>query len=287
MSPERIQFLNKLKVRRHSPKTIYNYEQALLRLARHYNRSPLDVSTEEIESFLLYELEVQKLAPATVNLHIGAFKKFFTLIAPHSTVMNGIGKVKNVKKLPTVLTTDEIADMIRYTSNSKHRAIIELLYCSGIRLSECINLRPSDIDGKNFLVHVIWGKGGKERYTILSKHTLETLREYFMRYRPKMYLFEGQGHKQYSERSVGKIVRSAAKRAGINKNVTPHTLRHTFATHLLEQNVNLCTIQKLLGHSNIKTTTIYTHVSKATITNIANPLDLVLSQGKQKKRRAA
>ena len=125
MSPERLQFLNKLKVRRHSPKTIYNYEQALLKLAGYFNKSPLDMSTEEIEKFLLYELEVQKLAPATVNLHIGAFKKFFELIVPHSTVMKGIGKVKGVKKLPVVLTTDEIADMIRCTSNIKHRALIE------------------------------------------------------------------------------------------------------------------------------------------------------------------
>lgn len=285
MSPERLQFINKLKVRKCSPRTISNYEQALLRLARHYNKSPLDMSTEEIERYLLHALEVQKLAPATVNLHIGAFKKFFELIAPHNKVMGPISKVKDVKKLPTVLTTDEISAIVRCTDNLKHRAIIELLYSSGIRLSECIDMRPCDIDGKNMLVHVVRGKGGKERYTIVSTHALQALREYYTRYRPQQYLFEGHGHKHYSPRSIGKVVRSAATRAGIIKNVTPHTLRHSFATHLLELNVNLCTIQKLLGHSSIKTTTIYTHVSNATITNIINPLDIVLSKGK--KRRAA
>ena len=285
MSPERLQFLNKLKVRRHSPKTIYNYEQALLKLAQYYNKSPLDISTEEIEKYLLYELEVQKLAPATVNLHIGAFKKFFELIVPHSTVMKPISKVKSVKKLPIILTSSEIADMIRCTDNIKHRAMIELMYSSGIRLSELVNLRPCDIDGKSMLVHVVRGKGEKERYTVISAHALQALRDYYLRYHPLMYLFEGPKHKQYSVRSVGKVIRSAAKRAGTKKNVTPHTLRHSFATHLLEQNVNLRTIQKLLGHSNIKTTTIYTHVSNATITNIVNPLDRALTEAR--KRRAA
>lgn len=285
MSPERLQFLNKLKVRKYSPRTISNYEQALLQIARHYKKSPLDISTDEIEKYLLYELEVKKLSPATVNLHIGAFKKFFELIAPHSTVMKPISKVKDVKKLPSVLTTEAIVRMVKCTDNLKHRAIIELLYSSGIRLGECIDLRPNDIDGKSMLVHVVRGKGEKERYTIISAHSLQTLRDYYIRYRPQQYLFEGNGHKQYSPRSIGKVVGRAAKRAGITKNVTPHTLRHSFATHLLEQNVNLCTIQKLLGHSNIKTTTIYTHVSNAVISNITSPLDLALTKGK--KRRAA
>lgn len=285
MSPERLQFLNKLKVRNCSPKTIYNYEQALLRLAKHYNKSPLAMSSDEIEKYLLHELEVEKLSPATVNLHIGAFKKFFELMAPHSTVMQSIGKVKDVKKLPSVLTSDEIARMVECADNLKHRAMIELVYSSGIRLSECINLRPCDIDGKQMLVHVVRGKGEKERYTIISAHALQTLREYFITYRPTTYLFEGHGHTHYGLRSVGKVIDKAAKRAGIIKKVTPHTLRHSFATHLLEQNVNLCTIQKLLGHSSIKTTTIYTHVSNATITNIVNPLDIALT--KKKKRRAA
>jgi integrase/recombinase XerD len=281
----RSEFLNKLKARRYSPKTITNYEHALMRLSRHYNKSPLDLSSDEIEKYVLHVLEIEKLSPATINLNIGAFKNFFSLMAPDSIVMKSIGKVRVPKKFPTVLTINEISRMIKQTDNLKHRAMIEVLYSSGIRLHELINLRIKDIDGKTMLVHVISGKGGKERYTLISKHALLTLREYFIHYRPRLYLFEGPRHKQYSKRSVGVLVGWAATRAGIFKKVTPHTLRHSFATHLLEQNVNLCTIQKLLGHASIKTTTIYTHVSNAAITNIVNPLDLAFTFSN--KRRAS
>jgi len=283
MSPERLQFIDKLKVRNYSPRTIQNYEQALLRLAKHYNKSPLHMSAEEIENYLFHVLEVEKLEPATINLHIGAFKKFFSLMAPDSTVMKSIDKLRDARKIPSILTSEEIMQMIFHTHNLKHRAIIELMYSSGIRLQECITLRPCDIDGKNHLVHICWGegKGRKERYTIIGKHALKTLRRYFVNYRPKITLFEGPHHKQYSKRSIEKIVGNAAKRAGIKKNVTPHTLRHSFATHLLEQNVNLCTIQKLLGHASIKTTTIYTHVSNAAISKVTNPLDLAFTEKKK------
>ena len=282
MSLLRSAFLNKLKARNYSPKTIANYEHALMRLALHYNKSPLNLSSDEIERYILHALEVEKLAPATINLHIGAFKSFFSLMAPDNNIMKTIGKLKNVKKLPTVLTINEISRMINQTDNLKHRAMIEVLYSSGIRLHELINLRIKDIDGKKRLVHVTSGKGGKERYTIISNHALLTLRDYFIRYRPHNHLFEGPKHKQYSRRSVGILLDMAARRASISNKVSPHTLRHSFATHLLEQNVNLCTIQKLLGHSSIKTTTIYTHVSNAAITNIASPLDLAFN-----KRRAS
>ena len=204
---------------------------------------------------------------------------------PHRTVMDPIGKVKDMKKLPSVLTATEIAAMSRCTKNLKHQSMVELLYSSGLRLSECLDLHPCDIDGKNKLVHVVQGKGAKERYTIISTHALQTLRQYYVTFRPKLYHFEGRGHEQYARRSIGKVVDAAAKRAGIKKKVTPHMLRHSFATHLLEQNVNLRTIQKLLGHSNIKTTTIYTHVSNMTISNITNPLDLVLSQDMKKEEK--
>ena len=225
MSPERLPFIKKLKIRKFSPRTVINYEQALVRLAKHYNKSPLKMSTEEIEDYVLHALEVDKLSPATVNLHIGAFKTFFHLVKPQSTVMDPIGKLKNMKKLPCVLTATEIAAMSRCTKNLKHKSMVALLYSSGIRLSECLDLRPCDIDGKNKLVHVVQGKGAKERYTIISTHALQTLRQYYGTFRPKLYLFEGRGHEQYARRSIGKVVDAAAKRAGIKKKVTPHMLR--------------------------------------------------------------
>ena len=285
MSPERLEFLNKLRVRRCSPRTIRNYEHALLRLAKHFNKSPLFITSAEIERYLLHVLETEKLSPATVNLYIGAFKKFYSLMMPGSTAMDSISKVKDRKRRPLVLTTDEVSRMIQCTENIKHRAIIELLYSSGIRISELLNLQHGDIDEKNNLVHIKNGKGEKDRHTIVSNHALRTLRRYQRKYRPACYLFEGVRQGQFNQRSVGVIITNAAVRAGIGKKVSPHTLRHSFATHLLEQNVNLCTIQKLLGHSSIKTTTIYTHVSNQTITNITNPLDRALAPSDKGERK--
>lgn len=278
MSPEHVAFINKLKVRRYSQRTLSNYESIITQLEKHYNKSLLVLTTSDIEKYLLHLLDVNRFLPATVNLHIGAIKTFYSLIAPSCTIMNGISKVRNRKKLPQVLTVEEVAKLISCTKNIKHRALLGLLYSSGIRLRECVELKPTDIDGKKCLVHVAKGKGNKERYTIISKHALTTLREYYLQYRTKVYLFEGSRvGTPYSARSVGKIVDKAAIMARINKNVSPHTLRHSFATHLLEQNVNLRTIQKLLGHSNVNTTTIYTHVSNVTISNVVSPLDHALN----------
>ncbi len=273
MTPERKQFIDRLELKGYSPKTIRNYLSALIKAAGFHNKSPLEMEIEDIEQFLLHELKVEKLAPATVNLHISAFVTFFKFIAPKKKVMQNIGKVKNVSKLPVVLTKDEVIRMINLTENLKHRAIIEVLYSSGVRLEECINLTLHNINRKEMLLHVERGKGRKERYTIFGKRTLETLLDYYHLYKPSHYLFEGRDGKSISSRMVGKVVGDAALRAKIAKGVSPHTLRHTFATHLLEQNVNLRVIQKLLGHSSIKTTVIYTHVSNITISNILNPLD--------------
>jgi site-specific recombinase XerD len=284
MSPERQKFLERLELKGFAPTTRANYEHALDKLARFHNRSPLAMTTDDIETFLLHELKVEKFAPATVNLHIGAIKTFYRVLAPESTIMRGIGPVKVVGRLPVVLTKSEIKKMIDYTKNIKHRAILEIMYCSGLRLDECLQLKPVDIRRNEMLIHVRKGKGGKVRYTLLAESALETLTQYYRQYRPKEFLFEGpQRGKPLAHRTIGKIVEQAAARAHLDKRVTPHTLRHTFATHLLEQNVNLRSIQKLLGHSSIKTTTIYTHVSNVVIRNIVNPLD-ALRRGSRKPK---
>jgi integrase/recombinase XerD len=279
MSPERKLFLDRLTMRNYSPRTIQNYMQSLIKAAVFLKKSPLYMSTAEIERFFLHELTVEKLAPATINLHIGAFRSFFNMVAPEKkSVMDPVGKVRIAKNLPVVLTRAEIAAMLKATPNLKHRAIIELFYCSGVRLSECINLTLSDLDRKQMLIMVREGKGGKQRFTILGKRALATLTDYYRQYRPRHFVFENSRHQQYSRRMIGIVVSGAAKRAKIGKPVSPHTLRHSFATHLMEQNVNLHVIQKLLGHSDIKTTTIYTHVSNITISAIPSPLDLIADQ---------
>ena len=192
--------------------------------------------------------------------------------------MKNISSMKVPETLPIVLTEAETAKMLEVaaTINIKHRAIIEMLYGSGIRLEECIDLKPCDILSTEMLVHIRSGKGRKERFTLLSERALITLREYYRQQRPKVFLFEGYvPGKQYSKRSVENIVSAVAKKAGIDKPVSPHVLRHTFATHLLDNGTDLRIIQKLPGHADIKTTTIYTHVSTQSIRRVRSPHDLL------------
>jgi len=281
MSPERKLFIERLCLRGLSERTVRNYVDPLLKAADFYNKSPLKMDCVEIEQFLLHELKVEKLMPSTVNIHIAAFKKLFELLVPSSTVMENIGKVKEVHRLPMVLTVDEVAAMLRATNNIKHRAMIEVLYSTGIRLDECVNLQWRDIDRHRMLVDVKCGKGKRQRYTIIGHRALATLAEYYHVYHPREQVFEGRCHDGLiSRRLIAKVVSSAAQRARIDKPVSPHTLRHCFATHLMEQNVSIRVIQKLLGHSSIKTTTIYCQVSNAAISNMSNPLDVLYARGK-------
>lgn len=273
-------FIRELEVRKMSKNTIDNYVPLVGNLSAFCGKPPLRLKRDDIVGFLHHRLKVEHIAPSTLNNNIAAIKAFFSLVARDTSVLSGIDNIKHAKHLPMVLTTDEVASMIEVTRNLKHRCILEVLYCSGVRLQECVDLMPRDILSKQMLIHVRHGKGDKARHTLLSRRALESLRHYARTVRFRKYLFEGRSRNQYSNRSVEKIVTSAAERAGIQKAVSPHTLRHTFATHLLDQGVDLRIIQKLLGHTSIKTTTIYTHVSTQTLERVVSPLDhLELSQG--------
>ena len=177
------------------------------------------------------------------------------------------------QSLPQVISKDEVLNMIAQTKNIKHKCVIELLYSAGLRRSELLNLKINDIDSKRMIIRIARAKGNKDRQSLLSKTVLKDLRKYFREYKPKKYLFEGQGNQKYSATSVLKIVKNAGKRAKINSSVTPHMLRHSFATHLLEEGTDIRIIQTLLGHSSIKTTEIYAHVATNQIKVIKNLLD--------------
>ena len=177
------------------------------------------------------------------------------------------------ERLPQVLAKEEVLDMINCTRNLKHRCIIKLLYSAGLRRSELLNLKLVDIESARMLIKIKDGKGKKDRYTLLSNGLLDELRTYYREYRPKKYLFEGNEGVRYSASSVAKIVARSAQWAKIKKPVTPHMLRHSFATHLLEQGVDLRYIQTLLGHNSSRTTEIYTHVAVNGLKSIKNLLD--------------
>lgn len=180
---------------------------------------------------------------------------------------------KKEKKLPVVLSTTEIKQLFAATDNLKHKTILSLLYSAGLRIGEAINLKVKDIDSDRMLIHIKGGKGKKDRYTILSRAFLELLRAYYLKYKPKEYMFEGQLSPKYSATSAQKILKKAKEKAKISKPITLHTLRHSFATHLLENGTDIRYIQELLGHNSPKTTMIYTHVTETSIRKIKNPFD--------------
>ena len=182
---------------------------------------------------------------------------------------------KTDRHLVEVLTRHEVSLLLRHTENLKHRAIIETLYSSGIRVSECVALTFSDLDRKEMLIHVRNAKGGKDRFTKLSPCCLKTLERYYRAYKPKQWLFEGHGEKRLSSHMAQIALSNAAKRAGIKKPVTPHILRHTFATHFLETDGRLPVLQQMLGHEHIRTTARYMHVCNDLIRTVKSPLDLL------------
>lgn len=175
--------------------------------------------------------------------------------------------------LPEVLSEEEVKAILDATENLKHKAILMTIYSAGLRISEVINLKIKDIDSQRMQIRVDQGKGKKDRYTLLGKKTLEVLRKYFQLYKPRVYIFEGMDGQQYSKSSITQILKASVLKAGIKKRVSVHTLRHSFATHLLEGGVNLRYIQSLLGHGSSKTTEIYTHITTKGFDQIVNPLD--------------
>jgi integrase/recombinase XerD len=277
MSALRAQFIQRLRLRGLSDRTIRNYVESVAALAAFHKRSPLSITAGEVRAFLLHLMNERKLAPATINLRIDSLKTFYAMMVPGSAVMQGITHVKAGKHVPLVLSREEVARILSAPANIKHRAILTLLYSSGLRLMECVNLKPAHIESDRMQVRVECGKGKRDRYTVLSSRALSLLREYVRAVRPTRWLFEGLGGTQYSSRSIGKVVEKAARKARIGKRVHPHTLRHCFATHLLEAGVALPVIQKLLGHSSIKTTMVYLHVSAVSLQQVQSPLDMTLA----------
>jgi site-specific recombinase XerD len=188
--------------------------------------------------------------------------------------MAKIPRLKGTKKLPVVLERKEVESLFSVTENLKHRAVLMLIYSSGLRLREASHLKVSDIDSKRMVLRIKQGKGRKDRYTLLSTAALESLREYWSCYRPQQWLFPGRPSSQpLSVRSIQRVFKKARTLAGIRKPATVHTLRHSFATHLLEQGTDLHRIQLLLGHRSLKTTAIYLHVSRKELVRIVSPLD--------------
>lgn len=267
------EYLLKLELKRYANSTIKTYVTFFEMFINFHKDKELNSIDEGDIRVFLQSLIQKNSSNSYVNQAINAIKFYYEVVLGMPNRFYEIERPRKESKLPQVISKDEVLSIIENTNNIKHKCIVKLLYSSGLRRSELLNLKITDIDSKRMLVMVRGGKGKKDRQTLLSKSTLEDLRVYFKEWKPQEYLFEGRKASKYGAESVLSIVKRAAAKAGIRQTVTPHMLRHSFATHLLESGVDLRQIQVLLGHGSSKTTEIYTHVATNTFKDIKNPLD--------------
>jgi site-specific recombinase XerD len=276
MDTLREKMLTDLQLRGITPRTQTTYLREVTKLATHFDKSPAELGEEEIKAYLVHMLENRGLSAGTYKAYVAGIKFLYKTTLNRQEVVEKIKYPKAKIKLPVVLDMSEVRTMLSVMENLKHRAVLTITYSAGLRVSETAHLKVTDIDSKRMMVRVRQGKGGKDRYTILSKTTLECLREYWRAYRPKDWLFEGQKQGSYiCYTSIRNIFVEAKERAGITKPVGPHSLRHAFATHLIEAGTSLHHVQLLLGHKSPKTTTVYLHVSKMNLAQVCSPLDSI------------
>ena len=267
-------YLQKLELKRYANNTIKTYINCFESFINYFETEDLESLNENDVRDYITNLIREKRSNSYINQAINSIKFYYELVLGMPNRFYAIERPRKDKKLPIVLSKEHILKLIENTNNIKHRCIVSLLYSAGLRRSELINLKISDIDSSRMLILVRNAKGNKDRYTLLSKTILEDLRLYFKQWKPSVYLFESPKRDKYSANSVGKIVSEAAHKAGLKGRVSPHILRHSFATHLLEAGTDLRYIQLLLGHNSTKTTEIYTHVATNSFNSIKNPLDL-------------
>ncbi len=269
------EFYQKLEIRRYSLNTARSYIPLFERFINHFPTvdDPINLNEYDIKKYL-QKLVLEDRSDSYINQSINAIKFYYEVVLGMANRFYELERPIKKESLPKVISKESVVKMINTCNNLKHRCIIQLLYSAGLRRSELLNLKIKNINSDRMTITVVEGKGKKDRITLLSHKMLIDLRRYFLKYRPKEMLFEGEGGKPYSASSVSKIVSRAARKAGIHQNVTPHVLRHSFATHLLESGTDIRYIQTLLGHNSTRTTEIYTHVAINGLQNIRNPLDL-------------
>ncbi|RLG36393.1 MAG: integrase [Candidatus Alkanophagales archaeon] len=262
-----------LSIRKYSIRTIKSY----MRYNRHFllstGKKPEEIENEDIRKYLYYMVEKKKVSTSTLNIIINALKFCYEGVLKREFIYE-VKRPRKDKKLP--LSKEEAKEMLDATSNIKHKAMLMLVYSAGLRVGEVVKLKIEDVDVERKLIRIRGGKGRKDRYTILSEVALKTLKECLQKYKPEKWLFPGKKKdKHVSTRTVQAIFEKARDKAGIKKNATVHSLRHSFATYLLESGVDLRYIQELLGHKHSKTTEIYTHVSTKNLSKIKSPLDML------------
>lgn len=265
-----------LELKNFSPKTITCYLTCMVQFVRHYGRSPVEMGEEEIRNYLSYLMKEKQVSQSFINQAYSAIKFFYetTLERPWNGIR--IPRMKNRKRLPVVLSLQEVRSLLASVDNLKHQALLTTIYSGGLRLGEATHLTVADIDSSRMMIRVQRGKGNKDRYTLLGERTLQLLRLYWKAYYPDSWLFPSKDPTQpLSGSSVQRMFKKALHKAGIKKKASVHTLRHSFATHLLESGTDLYYIQRLLGHSATSTTSVYLHITGKRLGKIKSPIDLL------------
>ena len=273
-TPLRTMMLNQMTLRHLAEKTKIAYVSAVAGLALFYRQSPDRLTQEQIQRYLLYLIKERKLSWSTCNIAFSAFRFFYTNILKRPDGAFSIPPRRKQKKLPYPLTVEEALRVITAPRNPKHRALLMTVYGAGLRVSEAVRLKPGHIESSRMMIRVEQGKGNKDRYTLLPESLLQELRSYWRLCRPTSWLFPGQDkNRPMPVGTAQKIYYQAKKRAGITRSGGVHTLRHCFATHLLEAGCDIFTIKRMMGHTALASTTRYLHISPDRLRAVISPLD--------------
>ncbi|MBN2763926.1 MAG: tyrosine-type recombinase/integrase [Bacteroidales bacterium] len=267
--------IREMQIRNYSEKTIRSYVASISKLTIFFNLPVEDISVNQFKDFLQHRIAIDEVSVSMINQSISAFKIIQQDILKRDWESIKIKRPRRERKLPVVLSVDEVASMINATKNIKHRTLLMLAYSTGMRRSEIMYLKPTHIDSERMQVRIVHGKGKKDRFTLLSPKALKLLRFYYQIYKPATFLFEPQGRKNHtlSSSTLNNIVKQAANRAGIKKEISFHTMRHSFATHMLENGTNIRIIQQFLGHTSIRTTSVYLHIARIDPALVRSPLE--------------
>jgi site-specific recombinase XerD len=267
-------FLKLLKIKRYSKSTIETYGGAISLFLKYFDKSdPAELLHEDIFRYIEHKIKDGKISFSTQKGIVGAIKLFYKHLYNKNIGIDYICTDRAEYKLPKVLSQEDIKNLLNAIKNIKHKAIVSTIYSCGMRISEALNLKITDIDSKHMMVRIENSKGNKDREVMLSENLLVLLRDYYKQYKPKKYVFEGQFGSMYTARSADQVFKKALSDANIIKPASLHTLRHSYATHLIEQGTDIRIVQELLGHKNIKTTQLYTHITDIRKLKIRNPLD--------------
>jgi len=266
-----------LVLKAYSPHTQRAYLRCARHFAKHYMRSPEEMGAQEVRDFLLHLVRDRQASPATLDMYVNALKFLYNITLKRPEVVKGISHPKRPKTLPVILSPEEVLRIFAAIRSVKHKAIIATAYAAGLRIFEVCGLRLADIDSQRKRIHVRSGKGKKDRYVMLGESLLDLLRQYYQKARPQgAYLFPGYNpQRPICTTAVSQLLRKVVRQAGLTKKVSMHTLRHCFATHLLEAGTDIRILQVLLGHSSIRTTLRYTHITDRLVQKLVSPLDMI------------